>query len=211
MKFEDEWAQWESDFRSPPRRTIDAAVLEGLVKKSQRKTTLARVAELGGPAFGLVAFGVLVTRTPAMWPLASVCMAGFFAMLLHATGVRRRSAKPTPTVAGYVALELDRRRKELKIHKVAVVFQGLFTIAFGLWLPYFLMTTREAQGANIPWLVVRLVFGAIALPAVWLYLQHKGEKLEAEVKKLEAVEKDLADAPLPEATRSGTDPGGASG
>jgi hypothetical protein len=204
MKLEDEWAQWESDFRSPPRRTIDAAVLDGLIQKSRRKTTLARVAELGGPMFGLVVFGVLVTRTPAMWPLASVCMAGFFAMLLYATHVRRRGAAPSPTVAGYVALELERRRRDLKIHKVGVLFQGLFTVAFGLWLPYFLMTTREAQGANVPWLVARLVFAAVALPAVWVFLQIQGSKLEAEVKKLEAVERELSDVPSPMPTSSGS-------
>jgi uncharacterized membrane protein len=194
VKIEDEWAQWESDFRSPPKRTIDAALLDGLIKKSRRKTTLARVAEIGGPVFGFVTFGVLVTRFPAMWPLASVCMAGFFGMVLHALHVRRSAAKAAPTVAGYVALELDRKRMELRIHKVATVFQGAFTIAFGLWLPYFLMTTREAQGANVPWLVARLVFGAVMLSAVWLFLQHQGEKLRAEVTKFEAIARELSDA-----------------
>ena len=207
MKLEDEWAQWESDFRSPPRRTIDAAVLDGLIKKSRRKTMLTRVAQFGSPIFGLVAFGVLVTRTPALWPFASLCMAGFFAMLLYATHVQGRSAAQSPTVAGYVALELDRKRLELKIHKVGVLFQGLFTVAFGLWLPYFLMTTREAQGANLPWLVARLVFAAVALPAVWLYLQRQGTKLEAEVKKLEALQGELVEVRTPEAMKSESDLG----
>ena len=200
MKLEEEWAQWESDFRSAPRRTIDATVLNELIKKSQRKTLLARVDEVGSLVFGRVTFGVLLTRTPAIWPIASLCMAGLFAMLLHATHVRSRTTTHSPTIASYVSLELDRKRKGLKIHKVGVLFQGLFTVAFGLWLPYFLMTTREAQGANVPWLVVRLVFAAVALPAVWLYLLHKGTKLEAELKKLETVQSELSDVPATEVT-----------
>jgi hypothetical protein len=47
---------------------------------------------------------------------------------------------------------------------------------------------------------VRLVFAAVALPAVWLYLLHKGTKLEAELKKLETVQSELSDVPATEVT-----------
>ncbi len=189
-------AEWAADFRGyrEDAKPSVTPVLERAAKEARREI-LDWVGHTAGTLFAAVVFGVLTARakTPLMAGLSAIVLPtlfGIFAYFVYTqVSLRRRAAA---SVAEHAAAALRRSVARQKVLRASFAGLVVLTVAFWVWLPFWIHAHGE-KFAREPW---RAVLGlVVALPtfgAAFAYYAWAFRRARVEIESWRAVQASVA-------------------